>query len=541
MGKIFGKRIILVVVGFGLIFYGLYSLFGNFLPFFKSEHDGELEVIFSLGDILIAFGVTMLGLSLYYVGKYWRKSLKYLTSLSVSFALLLLTFSMILYPINSNAQEIVDSTQPSIDYLVTNSLDVGFNNLTEIYYGKNLTLELYENVDVEKYYVNSLNVNQVDTLAQILGYSYKKYMDKFILSQYAVSIIYNQIAVLSPKILDAPVTLNSIIERVDFSLIGNLNPSLLQSNYPINDKAYFTVLLPRDFQTRIVSIGNVSDEDIDSIWPNTKLGYSNSLEHKRRVIDITLSMVSSELNNSNVETSSFPVPTVFALIPENIRVFFSYDFLNPNVSKRVLEVGRMRSDCVSGSLTNEQVCSGIVATEYGNFIANIGNLSQIGDSWVSFNVSKTLEPVNTIEKLEREIKEVSSLWKVSLIVAMFFFILAFVLYFCHFKLSKKEVVFWYIPYYISKLNLLGFVSVFILILVGRLVLYSDRFVELISYVVGKDSNQIIPKEVFLSLPAYQVTVDVTSQIAALSLYYLFFSVILFAFFHFILKKSVDVY
>ena len=76
---------------------------------------GELEVIFSLEDTLVAFGIIMLGLSLYYIGKYWRNSLRYLTSLSVSLALLLLTFSMILYPINSNAQEIVDSTQPSID------------------------------------------------------------------------------------------------------------------------------------------------------------------------------------------------------------------------------------------------------------------------------------------------------------------------------------------------------------------------------------------------------------------------------------------
>ena len=299
---------------------------------------------------------------------------------------------------------------------------------------KNLTLELYKNVDVERYYVNSLNVNQVDSLAQILGYSHRKYSDKFSLSQYAVSIIYNQMIILSPKILDAPVTLNSIIERVDFSLIRNFEPSFIQSNYPINERAYFTVLLPRNFQTRIVTIGNVSDEDVNSIWSNTKLSYSNSLEHKRRVIDIALSLVSSELNNSNAKTSSFPAPTAFALIPENIRVFFSYDFLNSNISKRILEVERMRSDCISGSLTNEQVCSGIVATEYGNFIASIGNLSQIEDSWVSFNVSKTLEPVNTIEKLEREIKEVSSLWKVSLIGAMFFFILAFLLVFLSFQI-----------------------------------------------------------------------------------------------------------
>ena len=96
------------------------------------------------------------------------------------------------------------------------------------------------------------------------------------------------------------------------------------------------------------------------------------------------------------------------------------------------------------------------------------------------------------------------------------------------------------PYHVSKLNLLNFISVFILIVVGKLLLSSDRFVELISYVIAKDSNQIMSKEVFFSLPSYHVTTDVISQTATLSLYYLFFSVVLFTFFYFILKKSINV-
>ena len=540
MGKSFHKRTSLLIIGLCLIFFGLYSLYQDFSPFFKSGHGGELELIFSLIDTLIAFCFIIIGLSLYYVGKYWRKSLIHLTNLCVSISLILLTSAIVLYPIHSNANEIADTTQPSIDYLVVNSLDVRFDNLTEIYYGENLTLELYENVESEKYNINSLTVNQLDSMAQVLGYSDKTYKDKLIITQYVVSTIYNQLAVLSPRILEAPMTLNLIINRIDSPLIRNLEPSLIQSTYTVNQRAYFTVILPSVSQIRVVTIGNVSDEDVNSIWLNTGLDKSNSLEHKRKVVDIALSMILRELNNPNVETSSFPVPTVFAIIPENIRFFFSYDFLNSNISKRVLEVGRIRSDCISGSLTNVQVCSGIRATEYENFILSIGNLAQRGDVGLSFNVSKTLEPINTIEKFEREVKEVSSLWRVSLIAAVFFFLLSFLLYLYHFRLSKKEVVGWYVPYYISKLNLISFVSVFILILVAKLILSSGRFVGLISYMLAGDSNQILQKEVFFSLPAYQVTVDIMSQIVTLSLCYLIFSVILFGFFYFMLKKSVEI-
>ena len=540
MGKTFHKRTGLLIIGLCSIFFGLYSLYQDFSPFFKSGHEGELELIFSLVDTLIAFCFIILGLSLYYIGKYWRKSFIHLTSLCVSISLIFLTSAIVLYPIHSNAHEIVDSTQPSIDYLVINSLDVRFDNLTEIYYGENLTLELYENVESEKYNVNSLTVNQLDNMAQVLGYSDKMYEDKFIITQYVVSTIYNQLAVLSPRILEAPMTLNLIINRIDPPLVRNLEPSLIKSTYTVNQRAYFTVILPSVSQIRVVTIGNVSDEDVNSIWLNTGLDKSNSLEHKRRVVDIALSMILRELNNPNVETSSFPVPTVFAIIPENIRFFFSYDFLNPSISKRVLEVGRIRSDCENGILISEKVCSGIRATEYEKFIASIGNLAQRGDIGLSFNVSKTLEPINTIEKFEREVKEVSSLWRVSLIIAVFFFFLAFFLYSYHFRLSKKEMIGWHVPYYVSKLNLISFVSVFILILVAKLILSSGRFVELISYMLAGDSNQILPKEVFFSLPAYQVTIDIMSQIVTLSLCYLIFSVILFGFFYFMLKKSVDI-
>lgn len=546
MQKEFWLRFTLVSFSIILIFIGLYNIYFDISSSLQILNQSDIvQNSYSLSDSYLAFAFIFLGFIFYFIGRHWKNSLKFLTKFLIGLSIFFLTFFIILNPIHLNAEELANSVQPSIDYILSDSIDTLLEDNIEISGGKTIKLILFDNISEEKFFSNNLTQNQVIEMIETFQISKKSYEEEKYISSLIISVLYEQILSTDPKLLETPIPLslikNQIITQgIDINMLNSLDSSLIENLFQINSKAYLTILNGEGERVEIVNLENISPEIRDLIWNN--LGFNESISNstKLQLIEIILSHSIPELEKNGLLDIELPISTIASQIPVEIKDLFNYDLLHENITQRSQEIQKIREDCENNLINFSQICYPISLTKYENFIINLENLTANSELNLPINLSKTLQNYSSIENLEEQIKSKSSKRFFFLFLAIFIFIFSFISYYLHFKIFKRELVIEHIPYYISKLNLIDFIPTFILILIMYLLLKSGKLIEFISSLIdNSSSSQVL--EIIPNLPIYDILLNIFLDILEISLMYLILSLLFFLGMYFYLKKSLEKY
>ena len=529
----------LVLIGFGA--WQIYQIIMLNVDLFLTQSTSSIE--FNKMNIIFYLLLMSIGYVVYLIGRQWTNFFKGVTKFLVSWAVILLTVSVVLYAINSNSEEMTNSIQPSIDYMVAMSLDNVIENNVQIQEGTNVTLLFTESANVIKYSVENLTLEQALSLNSAFGFDETNDSERIIfLSKVIISLVSSEMSKINSKSVDAPIPLSLVKEEIesqgiDMSIFKNINLELLQEIYPPDEKAYIKIL-DSEIEERSVEIGNINQTTIETIWQNLNLSSNISLESKRKIIDIFLSTIIQEFEKNNIDNYQLPLASIGSMIPEEFESLLAYDILSQNISKRVEAVENFRDDCENNKINVSEICEGISMTKYENMISNFDTMIASSQMELPLNLSSTFEEYGTIEKVEEKIDSKTNLWKPLLLISVILYLLAFVTYYLHFKLFNRELILVHIPYYITKIHIINFVPTFILLGVIIFLMKTNYMLTVIQNALNvQEGIDVI--SLVTNLPAYEVLMNILTQVLTLCIIILIFSLVSFGIFYFLLRKEVN--
>lgn len=136
-------RSILIIFGIILLLFGIYNIYTNIqdkiIPSIV-KHSSDLNI--DMNDYISNLIFVILGYILIKIGTSWSNIFKSFAVTFISFAVIFFTLAITIYPFYSNSQEITDSVQPSIDYIIAGSFDKIVTQQITINNGKNVNLIL---------------------------------------------------------------------------------------------------------------------------------------------------------------------------------------------------------------------------------------------------------------------------------------------------------------------------------------------------------------------------------------------------------------
>lgn len=539
-------RIGIVLLGILVISVGIYNFILDLSPVIDSVKLGDLQNInYSFSQSYLAFVFMAIGFIVYYIGRHWTYSLKNITNTLVMLAVFCVTVGIILYGINIKTSSVVDSIQPSIDYMIASSIDEVIANQIEIKDGESLSIILADNIQSEKIYSKNITNLQAEKITKELGLTSLNSEQQIVLGKIIVSTVYEEMLKNGPEFSNVPIPLSVVksqIENsgVDLSLIRLFDISVFESLFTINEQAYLNILIADNIQKKNIVIGNLNSNDVNLIWKNLGISPNISQESQIELTNIILSVMKSEMQKSKIENVEIPLASLKDQIPQDYKKLFNYDLLNSNLTIKQNELTRVRSDCQINKLDVKEVCDIIEMTSYDNFMSNINNLTNGANLDLPINVSSVLENVNTIDNVEKTINKKTDSYLMWFFIGGILYLISILTYFGHFKLFKRELIPLHIPYYISKVNLFNVISTFVLLGIFIYLFNSGMALEFISNIVPQTSGIDII-DLVSHLPIYIILLDLLDFVLILTGWFLVVSLVIYLGFFIWLKIEVEKY
>lgn len=527
-------------LGFFLMLMGIFMLWNLYFPVLKNLMGGNLDfkVQGSFWPGLIVF---LIGYAFYFVGRNWRSIFKGITNSLVTIAILLFSFSLVLYPLNVYSDDIASSVQPTIDMILAESLDDVFDGQVEIRNGDNVVLILSNNTEILEIYNSNITQTQADILALSIGADSLLPEDKVLLSKFLITSVSEQ-AKTQPELHDVAIPLEiiegqlaelgmseNIFETIDFGVLATI--------LPVDNSASIKILLSENSEEKTVTIGDLSDEDVLLIWNNLGFVDEVSISSKRKLTNIMLSLYLTELEKVGFANTPFPVASLAGAIPEDYKEFSKYDLYSESLSVRAEAIINIREDCLSGYIGIDEVCDMILFTDYDYLMKNLDSLENVTEEEGLDIPIVVYEGYDSIENIENSLYESSKSWLVFFIVGLVLIGVSFATYYLHFSLFGRELIGVHIPYYISKQNLFSTIPFFIIFWIFHYVVTNNIIFDFVSDMVVDESVKS-SLESFSSLPITFVIYDMFDLMFSICVYYLLISILFFALMYGLIRKKV---
>ncbi|MDA3855796.1 MAG: hypothetical protein PF569_06035 [Candidatus Woesearchaeota archaeon] len=467
---------------------------------------------------------------------HWKNYFKHLTKTLVVLGISFFMFGSFLILFNSQSQEITDSIQGSIDYLLVGSLEDMLLGQFEIS-NDELNIEFAENSEILSIHNKNMTLYQAEILNEILEVTPESFQDKLDFSKLFISIIYAGMEKDMPELIGAPITKNQLsqsLEELDYSsIISQIDIESLKDIYTINENAYISLSLSESQEIISIELTNLRKNEVNRIW--SSLGFSNQVSYntKKIISQLLMSQITLALPQ---EQKNLPISidTLAHFVPNEIKEFTKYDIFSDNISQRVYELNSIRDDCDNSNQDNNTLCEMISYIEYESLLLMLQNSSNdLGLG--STNLSTILEDIGTKEELESTIENKTNKGAIFLFLSFLFFSLSFLTYYLHFKLFDRELILVHIPYYISKMIFYHFIPYYIITGVFYWLISSDFLREKLS-----DSLSGLPFniDIFFNIPIINLVVGIYGSFFLILTIFLVFSLGIYLCFYFILKQKV---
>lgn len=539
--KTFFLRAGTIILGVLIALLGFYEIIKS-LALSATESMGVESPYSDFGNFTLGIFYIIIGYISYFIGKNWDNIFKGLSKTLISVSSILISFAIVILVIQNHSSELVENVQPDIDYILAFSIDDLLEQNIEIRNDEIVKLTLSENVIVKEIHNNNLTNNDANIFVEQLQLDEEVDDSKaMFLTKLFISTGYEEITKENSEGAKIPVPISQVKSQaatmgVDINLLASMNENLITQFYEINDDAYLTFLISENDIEKEMTIGKLTQEDINLIWENLNFEENISTESKEKIINIFLSLMKAEIDKLNIGNVAIPLATIQSMIPKEMVEIFKYDIFNQNITLRAGEIAKLRTSCQKGKIDLKELCEGIQMSDYNYFMTNLNELTKTANVEVPESISKTVENVNTIEKLESFLIEKSSIWKILLFVAIILIILANAVYYAHFKVFDRELIPIHIPYFIAKTNFINFIPSFIILIVIVVFASSESAINMASSIVP--SNGINFAELLPNLGMYKVTSKILIDTIYYSLGYLIISGLIYLGLYFALKKEI---
>ena len=202
-------RTFLIIAGLLLMIYGGYEIYTTL------ESQGIITDItnntfeydkYDFTNILSLITIIIVGYILFTIGTSWKNILKTIGTICISFAVLFLTLAMTLYPIHSNSEEITNSIQPTIDYILAGSIDKILLSQINISEGK--TINLVYNNKTTPTTIGKIDEKNANLIWKELGFDEKvSYETKNITINILLTVTINEVGEETLKTIPLPLNM----------------------------------------------------------------------------------------------------------------------------------------------------------------------------------------------------------------------------------------------------------------------------------------------------------------------------------------------
>lgn len=552
---------------------------------------------FYLGENLLGTLIFFVGVGIFVLASSFTDWKKFVVKFSLSIAVLLLSFAIIFYGINSYSDEIASSIQPSIDTLLATSIDtlvdqqfseiessqidllLGTEKKIERVYSHNLTSEqaqLFadafeiefeteeEEKDFAKFIINTIYSQTSETnlsnisiplsllASQVDGEEAKEMVSSFdtqtldVLCETDPELLSEAFTTMQTLCKENPSQLSTLgmgdmVEQCieDPNSLDTLNTEMISSLCVDNQKANLNIILFEKEEIVTVDPSNIEQEDVELVWENLDFPDNISYESKEKITQISLSMLGEQTQgNDIIKDVAIPVASISSVIPQDVKILVGYDIFSPDTEVRVKMISSARSDCQEGRIEMAEICSAIMMTQYENLIANVENMTPEEEGIeMPLNMSAVFANMNTIEKVETTIDENTSSWKIMVPLILIFFAIAFFFTYLHFKENGVQEPYFDAAFFIARYNFMKFIPYAVLTGVIVYLLTGSYLIDFASQNVPEEAKEIVGT--ISELPIIQVFNEMLKNIFSITFYYLIFSFLTYMLLY--LRKRLHAY
>lgn len=494
------------------------------------------NVSFEFWFFVISVFLLILGYTFLMIGIKWKKSFGHFSKSVVGIAILSLSIFIILYSINSNSDDVVESIQPSLDYLVASSFEDMLSQSLDENSGEEVKVIFSNNQDIRKIYVSNITDETANLFHKNLELDDMNISEKRFLTKFLINEFYKEMSIQDPNLPNTPISFDMMKKTLASMGVGNSlfnNLYMIRNTYEINSSAYITISLSNNTDSKTLIIGNVTKVQAEMLWDN--LNFKNvSSETKITYSNIFLSMLKDEMDKSGmVDDITIPLSSIAGVLPGEVKTITGYDIFHENISIRVLEINRMRDDCKLINSSSE-ICSIIILTEYDTLMKNVNNISKSSNVELPFNLSN-LESINSVQKIDNTIDSKTSNWGTFLLFWFIFMALAVGFFYINLKINYENHEVSKIAYYITRFNLENHIPAFIIFIIFYYFIASGYLVKILSSFFPKDLFEIL--NLVVDMPIYNVFIDIFWLVILLNIVYVVISIVCFIVAYYFHKKS----
>lgn len=162
-------RTIIILLGLSIMIYGSLNIYDTLQKeVIPKILINDFNIEYKLSDNAFDITLVIVGFAIFMIGIAWSNIFKSITTTSISFAVLFLTLAITIYPFYSNTENVVNSVQPSIDYIVAGSFDKILLEKIEISNGEKISLIYNEKTNVIT--IGDINQNDANLMWKELGF-----------------------------------------------------------------------------------------------------------------------------------------------------------------------------------------------------------------------------------------------------------------------------------------------------------------------------------------------------------------------------------
>lgn len=501
------------VLSLGISIYFIFSLVSNLIS-------GQFNTIISSLILIVTF--FLIGYLLISIGLNWRTVFKKASRISASLGVLLIIITLILGPVETHSEEVSNSIQPSIDFVVASQISNKIKDSVNIKEGT-LTLSMAKTNSKKDIYAKNITVSQADYLLNLLNFQ-KSYTnkEKKIVGKVITDKIYESLK--EKGMGDTPLSASQIKENMPMNaseIESNplFTPEALKSQ-EISEKSKLTILEKGDKETIEVSVKNPEKKKVKTVWNKLNLAENVSYSTKSNMTQIIFAIVNMQLDEMNLKQDTIPVSTLNSAMPANIKTITGYDIFSQNITKRTSEVRKLRNDCTENKIKLKELCEPLEKTKYENMIKE----AEKGDMNNSI-VNLATEELGSKEEIDKYIEEKTNLWKTLLPLAIILLALAGFVYYFHLKANDEEASIIQIPYYISKLNLIYTILAAVLITILYFLVSSNILINTLKKAIPEELG--VNATMLTSLPLITVLFEINKAVFSAVIYYLVGSLVVF--------------
>ena len=424
--------LILIIIGIIIQVYSIFLLFNSDFVF---------------GIILLITGIIIL-----YLGRLISNFKKNLFNILISLSILFLSLFLTILPISNSSENISESIQPSIDYVIVNSYEEVIENFLNNYDSKSINLVLSENQEIETIYSSNMTPLQANLLLNELGLDYDTQEERTQVSKIIVRLIYYEIQnSIGENELNIPLSILKEEYSEDIELLQELNYNeieqvcLLRSSLPRSlieaelrtygiNYEYLDIVCEENLQSRInlilssnsenvfIESKNISLKNSDLIWNNLELKEENVSSYTKKILLETILTVVLNQQEISLDTG-IPISMFSNILEQEYKEIIAKDYFSNNSTIRIKTLQSLRDTCQYDDIVIEDICEPILMTNYNNLLEEIQNNQSLMASQIeNINVTQILTNVESTNKIEENISKLKTISNLFLVLFVFMII-----------------------------------------------------------------------------------------------------------------------